>query len=266
MIKRRNFVNLKIIFCITILVLFIVIGCLFFYNGSKQSDLLSELDSMEDKNVKFSNISEEKTDYTEIEYFNIDAIPVFKQSSISDEIAEKIKGVSWKEESPVKLEDLAYINITYWGFDDKEHIGEMIVHKKLAEEIIDIFKDLYDAKFPIEKIRLIDEYDANDDLSMADNNTSAFCSREVTGSKGVFSMHSYGIAIDINPVQNPYVKGDIVLPKQGREYLDRDNVRKGMIVKGDVCYNAFVSRGWTWGGDWNSLKDYQHFEKEINLD
>lgn len=195
-----------------------------------------------------------------------EAEPIFKYSSLSNETIEKIAGVSWKENAPVKLEDLAYITVTYWGFDDKEHIGEMIVHKKLAHEVTDIFKELYEGKFPIEKIRLIDEYDAKDELSMADNNTSAFCSREVTGQKGVFSNHSYGIAIDINPVQNPYIKGEIVLPKEGNTYLDRSHVRKGMIIKGDVCYNAFKSRGWTWGGEWKSLKDYQHFEKKIELD
>lgn len=192
--------------------------------------------------------------------------PVFTQSSLSEETLDKIIGVSWKENSPVKLEELSYINVTYWGFDDVEHVGEMIVHEKLAQEVVDIFRELYVAKFPIEKMNLIDEYDANDDLSMADNNTSAFCSREITGKKGVFSEHSYGIAIDINPIQNPYIKGETILPVEGTSYLDRENTRKGMIIKGDQCYNAFKSRGWTWGGEWNTLKDYQHFEKKINFD
>lgn len=192
-------------------------------------------------------------------------IPVFKYSMLSSDIVEKIVGVSWKENSPVKLEELSYINVTYWGFDGNEYVGEMIVHNKLAKEIMEIFEELYDEKFPIEKIKLIDEYSANDELSMEDNNTSAFCSREVTGKEGVFSNHSYGIAIDINPIQNPYVRGDIVLPEEGDSFLDRNNIRKGMIIKGDVCYNAFKSRGWTWGGEWNSLKDYQHFEKEVEI-
>ncbi|WIV10430.1 M15 family metallopeptidase [Proteiniborus sp. MB09-C3] len=191
--------------------------------------------------------------------------PVFMYSILSEEITEKIVGVSWRENTPVKLDELSYIKVTYWGFDDNECMGEMVVHKKLAQEVIDIFKELYDKKFPIGKIRLIDDYDANDELSMADNNTSAFCSREVTGKKEVFSNHSYGIAIDINPIQNPYVKGDIVLPEEGSMYLDRGNVRKGMITRDDTCYNAFKSRGWTWGGEWNGLKDYQHFEKDIEI-
>lgn len=194
-----------------------------------------------------------------------DAMPVFMCSSLSEENIDRIVGVSWQENTPVKLEELSYINVTYWGFDDMEHMGEMIVHEKLAQEVIEIFKELYEAKYPIEKIKLIDEYNADDNLSMADNNSYAFCSREVTGKKGMFSKHSYGIAIDINPVQNPYVKGHIVLPEEGNSYLNREDIRKGMIIKGDICYNAFKSRGWTWGGEWKSLKDYQHFEKEIDF-
>lgn len=185
---------------------------------------------------------------------------VFAYSPLSDKVIDRITGISYKENEEVKLEDLAYIQIKHWGFDDKEHVGELIVHTKVAEEVVDIFRELYEAKYPIEKIKLIDEYDANDELSMSDNNTSAFCYREITGNKGKLSNHSYGVAIDINPIQNSYIKNDIVLPEAGKEYLDRDNIRKGMIVEGDVCYNAFKSRGWTWGGDWKSLKDYQHFE------
>lgn len=190
----------------------------------------------------------------------------FTYEPLPDIIADKIEGVSWKEEAPVGLDDLSYVRVTYWGFDDKEHIGELVVHKRVAEEVTQIFKELYEAKFPIEKIRLIDEYNANDDLSMDDNNTSAFCFREVAGKKGTLSKHSYGIAIDINPIQNPFIKGERISPAAGEEYKDRENVRKGMIVKGDICYKAFKERGWTWGGEWRTLKDYQHFQKQIDLD
>lgn len=189
----------------------------------------------------------------------------FNFEPLSKEVISRIEGVSWKNEAPVKLDDLSYVKVLYWGFDDKKHTGELIVHKKVAEEITQIFKELYEAKFAIEKMRLIDEYEANDDLSMADNNTSAFCFREVTGKKGTLSKHSYGIAIDINPVQNPYVKGDRISPEAGKEYIDRKNVRKGMIVKDDICYKAFKERGWIWGGEWKTLKDYQHFQKTIDL-
>lgn len=204
----------------------------------------------------------EKANVITQEYETLEA--VFAYSPLSDKVIDKITGMSYKENEEIKIEDLAYIQVTHWGFDDKEHVGELIVHAKVAEDLVDIFEELYEAKYPIEKIRLIDEYDANDELSMSDNNTSAFCYREVTGSNGELSNHSYGIAIDVNPIQNSYVKNDIVLPEAGKEYLDRENIRKGMIVEGDACYNAFKSRGWTWGGDWKSLKDYQHFEKKIS--
>lgn len=222
-------------------------------------------------NEKYNNLISEPNEYDENKRTSLDnealdidePEAIFTFNTISEEITERIMGRSYRENDEIKLEDLAYIQVTYWGFDDKEHIGELIVHKKVAEDVVEIFKELYEAKFPIEKIRLIDEYNADDNLSMTDNNTSAFCYREITGSKGKLSNHSYGVAIDINPVQNPYVKGDIVLPESGKEYLDRSNIRKGMIVEGNPCYNAFKRRGWTWGGEWKSLKDYQHFEISI---
>lgn len=189
----------------------------------------------------------------------------FTYEPLPQEVISKIDGVSWNKEAPVSLDDLSYIKVLYWGFDEKEHTGELIVHKKVAKEVVQIFKELYEAKFSIEKIRLIDEYNASDDLSMEDNNTSAFCFREVAGKKGTLSKHSYGIAIDINTVQNPYVENGRVSPKAGEEYIDRKNVRKGMIVKDDVCYKAFKERGWIWGGEWKTIKDYQHFQKEIDL-
>lgn len=188
---------------------------------------------------------------------------IFTYGPLPDKIIKKITGISYKENDNVQIEDLSYLQVTYWGFDDKEYIGEIIVNTRVAGEVIEIFKELHQAKFLIEKIRLIDEYNANDDLSMADNNSSAFCYREIVGSSNKLSNHSYGMAIDINPVQNPYIKKNIILPEGGTEYLERENIRKGMIVKGDVCYNAFKSRGWTWGGEWKTLKDYQHFELNI---
>lgn len=190
--------------------------------------------------------------------------PAFSYNSLSEENIHKMKDVSWKPSAPVSLEELSYVKVTYWGFDNREHIGELIVHEKVAEEVVEIFEELYKEKFPIEKVKLIDEYGADDDLSMADNNTSSFCYRKVSGSEKL-SKHSYGIAIDINPLQNPYIKGNSVSPEGGKEYLDRNNLRKGMIVKNDICYRAFTSRGWIWGGDWKSVKDYQHFQKNIDV-
>jgi D-alanyl-D-alanine carboxypeptidase len=186
---------------------------------------------------------------------------LFSQQALPSKIIQKIKNKSWKTPAPIKLEDLAYLKITYFGFDGKPHLGCMIVHKKVAKEVLEIFQGLYRAKFPIEKIALIDDYGADDNRSMSANNSSALCVRPLTGEKHGFSRHSYGLAIDINPLQNPYVKGKTVSPAAGKNYLDRTKPRQGMIIKGDVCYNAFIARGWQWGGEWKSLKDYQHFEK-----
>lgn len=195
----------------------------------------------------------------------VEDIEIWSVNTLSQEIIDKITGVSWIPNEDIQLEDLRHVIVTHWGFDDKPHIGELIVHEKVADDVLDIFKELYNVKFPIEKIRLIDEYNADDNLSMQDNNTSAFCYRAVTGGSSL-SKHSYGLAIDINPVQNPYIKDNIVLPKNGEEFINRDDIRKGMIVKKDACYTAFKKKGWDWGGDWHSLKDYQHFQKKIKID
>ncbi|MFA5576931.1 MAG: M15 family metallopeptidase [Tissierellaceae bacterium] len=187
----------------------------------------------------------------------------FTYGPLPEGIIHKITGLSYLENDNVSLDDLAYVQITHWGFDEDKHIGELIVNSQVASDIVEIFRELYDAGFQIEKMRLIDEYGADDDLSMMDNNSSAFCYREVAGSKGKLSKHSLGLAIDINPVQNPYIKNDVILPAIGGEYLDRENYRRGMIIEGDSCYEAFISKGWTWGGNWKTLKDYQHFEFDL---
>lgn len=190
----------------------------------------------------------------------------FKIQPLTQEMKAKIINNSWTDQAPYSIDDLMHLNVMYWGFDEKDHMGELIVHKIIAEEVIEIFKELHAAKFPIEKIKLIDEYDSVDYISMEDNNSSALCVREVTNREGELSRHSFGIAIDINPVQNPYISSESILPDSGKKYLVRTDVRKGMIIEGDICYNAFVERGWTWGGHWQSIKDYQHFHKDVEID
>ncbi|MGD2168840.1 MAG: M15 family metallopeptidase [Chlamydiota bacterium] len=182
---------------------------------------------------------------------------------LPESIVERIKGKSWNSDCPIPLEDLAYVQVSHWNYNNEIVTGELIYHKTLALEIIEIFQELFEAKFPIEKMVLIDDYNANDDLSMEDNNSSAFCSRAVVGYSGVFSKHSYGGTIDINPLINPYIRGNTVLPKGSEPYLDRTLDIPGLIKEGDVCYQAFIKRGYTWGGHFISLKDYQHFEKDI---
>lgn len=153
--------------------------------------------------------------------------------------------------------------MSYWGYEGCIHQGEMIVHRGVAQDVVDIFGELFEARFPIEKMSLIDLYQADDELSMADNNTSAFCPRLKTGSTTEWSKHSYGCAIDINPLVNPYAKNGKVLPKEGVAYLDRSLGAKGQLVRDDVCTQAFLKRGWEWGGDWIPTRgyvDYQHFD------
>lgn len=177
-------------------------------------------------------------------------------------IQERISGKSWNEKCPVPLKDLAYIQVTHWNFKGEMTTGEIVFHKNLAEEITKIFQTLFTEHYPINKLLLVDDYNADDDRSMEDNNSSAFCSRAITGKPGSFSKHSYGGAIDLNPLQNPYVKGKVVLPAGAESYLDRTQDVPGLIKEGDICYKAFTERGYSWGGHWNSLKDYQHFEKD----
>ena len=188
---------------------------------------------------------------------------IFTHEPLPAEIIEKIIGVSWVENENIGLEDLSLLTLGYRGFDGKSYLGQMVCANEAAEDLCDIFKELYENDFPIEKIRLIDDYDADDNRSMADNNSSAFCYRVIDGTE-YLSNHSYGLAVDINPLQNPYVRGDLVQPEAATEYLDRENVRPGMITQGDLCYNAFISRGWSWGGDWTGPIDYQHFEKTVS--
>jgi len=190
--------------------------------------------------------------------------PAFGASRLGGRDLERIAGVSWRDGCPVPTDDLRILNVTYVGFDGRRRAGELVCHYQVAGDLLEIFKELYEAEFPIGRVRLVDEYGADDVLSMDDNNTSAFNYRKISGSAKL-SRHAYGLAIDINPVQNPYVEsaGDIVQPEAGRAYLDRGNARPGMIVPGNPAHKAFISRGWTWGGDWKNQKDYQHFQKDI---
>lgn len=190
--------------------------------------------------------------------------PIFSYSEISTDIKSKMLGSSMPENEPISFDNLSYLKLTYYGFDEKSHVGEMIVNKDVAAEVVEIFKELYDAKYPIEKIKLIDEYNASDELSMKDNNSSSFCYRTIAGTD-VVSNHGKGVAIDINPLFNPHVNTSTnkVSPDTAYDYTNRNTVLKGMIVKGDACYNAFIKRGWSWGGNWKN-PDYQHFEKINN--
>lgn len=165
---------------------------------------------------------------------------------------------SWRPGCPVGLDDLRLVTLTHWGFDDRPHRGRLIVHRDSAAAMVRVFRDLFAARFPIRRLRLVEAYGSDDDRSMAADNTSAFNCRLVEGSSS-WSEHAYGRAIDVNPLENPYVRGAHVSPPRGRLYVDRSKWKPGMIHRGDAVVRAFAAVGWEWGGDWSSLKDYQHF-------
>jgi hypothetical protein len=156
---------------------------------------------------------------------------------------------------------LRRVEVSYWSFRGVAERGVLIVHRDLASDVAAIFGELFAQGFRIERMEPVENFEGNDDRSMAANNTSAFNCRDVTGKRGVFSNHSWGRAIDINPLTNPYVKGDKVLPPAGRAYLDRTKASPGAILDGSFAVRAFEKRGWVWGGRWPDRQDYQHFEK-----
>lgn len=185
---------------------------------------------------------------------------------IPDDIFEKMQGKSYKENCTVPREELRYLRILHVGFDNNTHGGELIVNKRIAEDVLDIFKELYKAGYQIEKVRLIDEYNAQDELSMRDNNSSAFNFRYISYST-TLSKHAMGLAVDINTLYNPYIKqvdGRLnIEPANAVQYVDRNRQFPHKIDHQDLCYKLFTKHGFEWGGDWEDSKDYQHFEIKL---
>ena len=192
----------------------------------------------------------------------------FYYENLSSKIKTKITGKSFPIEfdenyTKISYDDLRYLKVKYYDFKGIEHNdGELIINKEVAEEVLKIFYELYQNKYPIEKITLVDEYNATDELSMEDNNTSAFNYRLVENSDKL-SWHCFGLAIDINPLYNPYIVGSEIYPKNSIEYKDRTKEFQGKIDKKDIAYKTFTKYGWLWGGDFINSKDYQHFYKNI---
>ncbi len=191
---------------------------------------------------------------------------MFYVKKIDDETFAAMQGKSYPEDCPVDRSDLRRVRILYYGFDKKTHIGELIANKACAGDICEIFRKLYFKKYQIRRVEPIDAYDGDDELSMEADNTSCFNYRVIEGTSTI-SKHAYGMAVDINPRENPYVaykKGKMVVsPSNGRKYADRTKSFKHKITKFDLCYRLFHKKGFTWGGDWNSVKDYQHFEMDL---
>jgi len=186
--------------------------------------------------------------------------PIFTNEPLPEHIIQQITGVTFHDTAPFGHDFLTYLTVTHVNFYGESVIGHLIVAADIGYEVLDIFREIYEGGFPIHSIQLIDYFDASDYLSMAANNSHAFNFRYIAGTN-IISRHGFGVAIDINPVQNPYIRGDTIWPAAGAAYVDRSYVRPGMIIPGDVVYTAFMSRGWTWGGYWNWPRDYHHFER-----
>ena len=190
-------------------------------------------------------------------FFSVNAIP--------DSIFALMKGRSFKADCTVPRSSLRYILCLHRDDGGRSIVGEMVVNKAIAKDVLDIFRQLYEAGYPLERMRFIDYWDADDERAMTANNSSSFYFRFISYTNEV-SKHGMGMAIDINPLYNPYTKTladgkTIVEPAAGKPYLDRQRKYKYKIERGDLCFRLFSKYGFHWGGDWQSVKDYQHFEK-----
>jgi hypothetical protein len=165
---------------------------------------------------------------------------------------------SYRAGCPVGPSQLRLLRLSYWGFDGKQRVGSLVVRDRVAAEVVVVFGKLYAERFPIRRLRKVDAYRGSDDASMAADNTSGFNCRFVSGTRR-WSQHAYGEAIDVNPVENPYVQTTRVSPPAGRRFLDRSRARRGMAVEGGLLVRAFEAVGWKWGGRWSGSRDYQHF-------
>lgn len=179
--------------------------------------------------------------------------------AITDELAERMTPSSWREGCPVPLEELRHVTVSHVTFEGAVSTGELVVHADVADEVVKVFAALYAAQYPVRSLRLVDDFGGDDAASMAADNTSAFNCRAITGGTA-WSEHAYGRAIDLNPVENPYVVDDHVAPSAGRAFVDRPDL-PGVIHADDVVVRAFAAAGWQWGGDWDRPVDYQHFSE-----
>lgn len=192
----------------------------------------------------------------------------FTYEPIPDKIWNMMKGKSYPDDEAVRKNgckisrgELFYLNVLYFGFDCEPNVGEIICNRLIAKDLCKIFKKLYDNRYMIEKIRLIDNYNADDERSMTDNNSSCFCYRNIAHTNEL-SLHSLGMAVDINPLYNPYIANGIVMPVAGEPYADRSRDFNHKIDEKDYCYKVFKSFGFHWGGSWEGSKDYQHFYRQ----
>ena len=179
-------------------------------------------------------------------------------SALTAAMRSRMTGVSWHPGCPVTLGGLRLLRLSYWGFDHAAHQGELIVSASAALSLTQAFRLLFEARFPIRQMRLVDDFGGDDERSMLADNTSAFNCRLVPGTS-VWAQHAYGLAVDINPFENPEIQDGQADPPAAVAWADRSRSSPAMISEGDAAWRAFRAIGWTWGGDWRSLKDYMHF-------
>lgn len=172
-----------------------------------------------------------------------------------------VRRSTWSPQCPVDLDELRYITVTFWGFDERPHTGELLVQRDVARDIVGVFRRLHAERFPIEEMRVVRAEELDLPPTGDGNNTTAFVCRPSRGSTR-WSQHAYGLALDVNPFHNPYVKDDLVLPELASAYVDRDRRRPGMVLPDGPVVEAFTRIGWGWGGHWSSLKDWMHFSAD----
>ena len=194
-----------------------------------------------------------------------DTAVFFSSVPIDSAVFARMSGRSYKDGCPVAVEDLRYLRVLHKDLSGRTLVGEMVANRSIADDLLEIFRALYDAGYPIERMRLIDDYDGDDETSMLANNTSCFNFRRKARMSAV-SKHAYGEAVDINPLYNPYYRvtpagARIVEPAAGAPYIDRDADFPYKIVRGDLCHRLFLEHGFHWGGSWTHSRDYQHFER-----
>jgi len=193
-----------------------------------------------------------------------DVVPMLPGNGFASKVEiapdDVIARSTWAPGCPVSRQELTWVRMTFWGFDGARHTGEMLINARVAQDVVGVFRRLYEARFPIEQMDITTTAERDAPPTGDGNGTGAFVCRLARGETS-FSQHAYGLAIDINPFQNPYVKGDRVIPELAGWYLNRDRQAPGMIHSDGVVVRAFADIGWGWGGNWNSLKDYQHFSE-----
>ncbi len=190
------------------------------------------------------------------------AQPVFRGSisRIGPRLRRRMTGVSWHRGCPVGFGGLRLVRITHWDFAREPRNGRLVIRAGRARGVLRVFRELFERRFAIRRVRLVDAYGGSDHRSMRADNTSAFNCREVSGRPGVWSEHAYGRALDLNPVENPWVEpSGRVSPPAGRPFARRKPHRKGMVARRGAVVRAFAAQGWKWGGAWAGTKDYQHF-------